>query len=199
MRKFAGSKGLDVSKGLQFRLFRLLRIFRSRGRMLFVIVYPLSSAPMPSLPDTIEPVAPSEKDSALAKESSRQLAPLLGTKKELTLQVLKEGTPSEPVLVPMAAVRLLVHILTEMAQGNAVTLMPIHAELSTQEAADLLSVSRPFLVKLLDEGKIPSRKVGTHRRVLFSDLAAYKKQSDKERLKALEDLAADAQEANMGY
>ncbi len=154
---------------------------------------------MASITDTIEPVAPSEKDTALAKESSRKLAPLLGARKELTLQVVKDGNPSEPVLVPMAAVRMLVHILTEMAQGNAVSLIPIHAELSTQEAADLLNVSRPFLVKLLDEGKIPSRKVGSHRRVLFSDLAAYKKQSDIERQKVLEDLAADAQEGNMGY
>ena len=154
---------------------------------------------MANLTETIEPVTPTEKDTALAKESSRKLAPLLGSKKEMTLQVLKDGNPSEPVLVPMAAVRMLVHILTEMAQGNAVSLIPIHAELSTQEAADLLNVSRPFLVKLLDEGKIPSRKVGTHRRVLFSDLAAYKKQNDKERQQALEDLATDAQEANMGY
>src|SRR5207245_11753913 len=133
---------------------------------------------------------------ALAKESSRQLAPLLGAKKELTLQVLEDGNPSEPVRVPMAAGRMLVSILTEMAKGNAVTLIPIHAELSTQEAADLLNVSRPFLVKLLDEGKIPSRKVGTHRRVLFSDLMEYKKLSDKERQKALESLAAEAQELN---
>jgi excisionase family DNA binding protein len=152
-----------------------------------------------TITDTIEPVAPSEKDTALAKESSRQLAPLLGARKELTLQVLKDGHPSEPVLVPMAAVRLLVYILTEMAKGNAVTLIPIHAELSTQEAADLLNVSRPFVVKLLDEGKIPSRKVGTHRRVLFSDLAAYKKLSDQQRQKALESLAAEAQELTMGY
>lgn len=144
-------------------------------------------------------VAPSEKDSALAKESSRQLAPLLGARKELTLQILKNGYPSEPVLVPMAAARLLVKILKEMAKGNAVTIMPIGAELSTQEAADLLNVSRPFLVKLLDEGKIPSRKVGTHRRILFSDLTAYKKLNDQHRQKALEALATEAQELNMGY
>lgn len=151
------------------------------------------------LPDTIDPVTPSAKDTALAKESSRQLAGLLGARKELTLQVLKDGKPSEPVLVPMAALRLLVGILTEMANGNAVTLIPIQAELSTQEAADLLNVSRPFLVKLLDEGEIPSRKVGTHRRVLSSDLMEYKKLSDQQRKKALEALAAEAQELKLGY
>jgi excisionase family DNA binding protein len=151
------------------------------------------------LSDVTEPVSPTEKDTALAKESSRQLAPLLGRRKELALQILKDGQPSDPVLVPLAAVRLLVRILTEMGKGNAVTLIPIHAELSTQEAADLLNVSRPFLVKLLDEGKIPSRKVGTHRRVLFADLMTYKKLSDQHRKKALEALVAEAQELNMGY
>src|SRR5439155_1657085 len=155
---------------------------------------------MPTLiPDTIEPVIPSEKDTALAKESSRLLAPLLGVRKELTLQVLKDGNASEPVRVPGAAVRMLISILTEMAKGNAVTLIPIQAELSTQEAADLLNVSRPFLVKLLDGGKIPSRKVGTHRRVRFSDLMEYKKLSDQQRENTLEGLAVEAQELKLGY
>jgi hypothetical protein len=110
--------------------------------------------------ETVEPVPPSESDTALARESSRLLAPLLGAKGELRLQILGNGTTTEPVAVPVAALRLLVQILTEMARGNAVTLIPIHAELTTQEAANLLNVSRQFLVRLLDEGKIPSRKVG---------------------------------------
>jgi len=154
---------------------------------------------MRTIADITEPVTPSEKDTALAKESSRQLAPLLGARKELALQILDDGHPSEPVRVPMAAARLLMYILTEMAKGNAVTLIPMQAELSTQEAADLLNVSRPFLVKLLDDGKMPSRKVGTHRRVLFSDLMTYKKASEHDRQKALEGLASEAQELNMGY
>lgn len=149
--------------------------------------------------DTFEPVAPTEAEAALAKESSQRLAHYLGAPDGLRLQIIENGCPGEALAVPVSAVRLLVHILTEMGQGNAVTLIPALAELTTQQAADILNVSRPFLVKLLDEGKIPSRKVGTHRRVLFTDLMAYKKRNDQQRLKALEELSALDQELGLGY
>ncbi len=86
-----------------------------------------------------------------------------------------------------------------MAEGNAVTIIPIHAELTTQEAANLLKVSRPFLITLLEEGKLPYRKVGTRRKVLFEDLMNYKKKDDTERLKILNKLTQEAQDLNMGY
>jgi excisionase family DNA binding protein len=97
-----------------------------------------------------------------------------------------------------AAADLLHHILNEMAIGNAVTLIPIHAELTTQEAADLLNASRPFLVRLLEEGKIKHHKVGTHRRIKFKELEAYRLVAEGERETAMEELAAEAQELGFG-
>ena len=119
---------------------------------------------------------------------------------EQTIRVVPEGgRPEEAVTIPAVAFRLLVNILTQMAQGNAVTLITVHAELTTQEAADLLNVSRPFLVKLLEGGEIPYRKVGTRRRVLYRDIAEYKRRIDERRRATLDELAAQAQELGTGY
>jgi len=90
-------------------------------------------------------------------------------------------------------------MLSQMGQGNAVTLLPIHTELTTQEAANLLNVSRPHLVKLLETGKIPFHKVGNHRRVRFEDLMEYKESIDQQRMETLDKLTAQAQELNLGY
>ncbi|MGC9452663.1 MAG: excisionase family DNA-binding protein [Oceanipulchritudo sp.] len=141
---------------------------------------------------------PSEHDRTLARESGRNLARLVGRDRDITVRVLAEGSPEEVVL-PASAIRFLVGLLTEMARGNAVTLMPIDAELTTQQAADLLNVSRPFLVQLVDSGEIPARKVGTHRRILFRDVMAYKHKTDAARNNALDELAAQSQKLDMGY
>jgi excisionase family DNA binding protein len=152
------------------------------------------------IPEHFETVAPSEADAVLAQESSRRLAThKLGRRSSVRIQLLDGGDDAETISVPASALRLFLHLLTEMAQGNAVTLIPTHAELTTQQAADLLNVSRPYVVKLLDEGKIPSRTVGKYRRVRFDDLMAYKRKDDETRAKVLDQLTAEAQELGMGY
>src|SRR5262245_19469246 len=149
--------------------------------------------------DPAELTEPTASDKANARKSSRQLDSYLGSNRRLALQVVADDRPGEVLAVPRAALKLLSHILAEMAQGHAVTLIPIHAELTTQEAADILNVSRPYVVRLLEEGHIPHHKVGTHRRVLLRDLMAYKERRRTERSQALDALTAQAQELHMGY
>src|SRR5215204_2505732 len=105
------------------------------------------------------PGLPTPEDTELALQASRMLSALRNADRALRVQ-LDDGST---LTLPRAATRLLQHLLTEMGQGNAVTLIPVHAELTTQEAADYLNVSRPFLIRLLTEARIPFRKVGTHR------------------------------------
>ncbi len=103
------------------------------------------------------------------------------------------------VELPPQAVAALTEILEHLAEGREVTVSAQPVECSTQAAAAYLRVSRPFLVGLLEKGEMPFRKVGTHRRVLFLDLQAYKEKIDAQRLKTLEALAAQAQELGLGY
>ncbi|MGH9533350.1 MAG: helix-turn-helix domain-containing protein [Terriglobales bacterium] len=141
----------------------------------------------------LTPTLPTDMDASLAKETSRLLATRTRSAAPLSVRVV--GAPKEETLrIPASAVKMLVRILEEMALGNAVTLIPVHAELTTQEAADILNISRPSLIRLLDEGKIEYRKVGTHRRVRFLALMSHKRRADAERRAALVELAAYDQE-----
>lgn len=100
----------------------------------------------------------------------------------------------EPLHLPMEALEVLREALVAMARGNTVMLVPVDAELSTQEAADFLNVSRPHVIKLLERGDIPFVKAGSHRRVRFEDLKAYKEQRDAKSREALKELSVLAQE-----
>jgi excisionase family DNA binding protein len=154
------------------------------------------------LSDFPETVSPSPEDALLAQESSRRLTKLMAVGKPrtaLNLRIQPDNAPEETLSIPASAFRLLNDILTQMAQGNAVTLIPIHAELTTQQAADILNVSRPFLVERLERNVIPHRKVGKHRRILLKDLMDYKKLMDRNRLEALEQLTIQAEDLDMGY
>lgn len=149
---------------------------------------------MNALLDRPDTVIPSAKDAEQATESSRILAKL---RPEDGLRVKLET--GEEFVLPKAAVQLLSHLLTEMSHGKAVTLITVHAEFTTQEAADFLNVSRPYLVGLLESGRIPFRKVGTHRRIKFTDLQNFKKRGDEDREAALAEMATQAQELGLGY
>ncbi|HMZ53986.1 MAG TPA: excisionase family DNA-binding protein [Nitrospira sp.] len=150
-------------------------------------------------PSIREPIVPTAEDAALAKKARQALASHQDQFMGLDVQIVRKRKTPEPLLLPPSAVRLLFTILDEMSVGNAVMLIPFHAELTTQEAADVLNVSHPFLVNLLDEQKIPYRKVGTHQRILYADLMRYKNQIDADRRATLDHLTQDAQAQKIGY
>lgn len=143
---------------------------------------------------------PDEKVIAAAVESSRQIAAFVSTKLDTQrIELVREAEGRQTVELPTFALRLLAEILSELAVGNTVKVVPVHAELTTQEGADLLNVSRPHLVKLLDEGAIPHTKTGRHRRVKFTDLMKYKVHRERQSEAAMSELSALDQARGMGY
>jgi excisionase family DNA binding protein len=143
-----------------------------------------------------EPFVPSEKDIEKAKAFSRTLAREIAPESRIILQ--REGD-GEAIEIPRAVFNVLMKVLSVMSEGKPFTLMPMDEELTTQQAADILNVSRPYLNKVLDLGDIHHRKVGRNRRIKFSDLLEYKKQQEVRSKNVLQELADEAQELNMGY
>lgn len=141
------------------------------------------------------PSVPTKKDVLIAREVSRLLSGLKLTKKK-TVDMQIEG---KKFSVPFSLAHLFMGALDNIAKGKSVTVVPLDEELTTQEAAGILNVSRPFVTKLFDQGVIPSRKVGTHRRANASAILAYKLKTDAKRYKAMDELVAQAQELNIGY
>jgi len=115
------------------------------------------------------------------------------------IQIVDDRNRAHRIELPTKALRLLVDILGELADGNAVQVVPVHAELTTQEAADLLNVSRPYLVKLLEEGALPFHRTGKHRRVRLADLMQYKEARARASEAAMAELTRQSQELAMGY
>lgn len=141
---------------------------------------------------------PTQSEVEQAKISSRTLSKYSDVDR---VQISLRGSngQTDEMLLPGHVLQILLDVLSEMSKGNAISLIPHHQEVSTQEAANLLNVSRPFLVGLLEKGEIPFRKVGAHRRVLLPDVLNYRDQTEKLRVEALDVLAAIAQEDGMGY
>jgi excisionase family DNA binding protein len=153
---------------------------------------------MPVLSHSHRESAPTAQDATLARVSGQKLSRYARPKRSLSLRVT-EADQEQPIELPAGAVSLLMDILEAMAAGRGVTVIPENAELTTVQAASLLNVSRPFLIKLLAEGALPHRKVGKHRRILIDDVMAYKSRIDAEREAVLDQLTAEAQENDMGY
>lgn len=117
-------------------------------------------------------------------------------KKETFIKVEKSG---EFIQVPSKLIGLISDIITSMSEGKSVALIDSDSELTTQQAADIIRVSRPHLIKLLETGEIPHRKVGTHRRIVLSDLLNYQESQKKKREMHLGELVQQAQDLNLGY
>lgn len=111
--------------------------------------------------------------------------------------VVPRGRRGEPVEVPASVVRVLAEVLDHARRGEPVRVIAEEEEITTQQAADLLNVSRPYLVGLVDRGEIPSRKVGSRRRLKLADVLLYREVDQARRLKAVDALAAEAQELGL--
>jgi excisionase family DNA binding protein len=139
---------------------------------------------------------PSADDTKLSQESSRILTTHLSPD-DHQIEITAADGNKHQATIPAAAYRLLVDALTQMAQGNSVSLTPIHAELTTQEAADLLNVSRSFLIEKIESGELPHHNLGKHCRINFSDLIIYKNQTDLATAQGLDEMVAISQELGL--
>jgi excisionase family DNA binding protein len=140
------------------------------------------------------PVLPSEAEAEMARELSRKIAARLGAGATVKIEV---DDKAEALALPPIAARLMLDLLKELARGNAVTLNAIGAELTTQEAAELLNISRPSLIQLLDDGKIAYRRLGTHRRIPLDEVLAFKADNYAKRTAALDELSNLHQELGL--
>jgi excisionase family DNA binding protein len=135
-----------------------------------------------------EPIALPESEESQIRELNRMLqggAPAL------------VGADGERMPLPDTVFRLLKDIVRNMRLGRAIVLVPENQQLTTQRAADLLGVSRPHLIKLLEAGELPYHKAGSHRRIYLRDLVAYQKRRDAERKQALDRIAKEAHDAGL--
>lgn len=146
----------------------------------------------------VSSVEPGEVDAEEAERALRRIKDCLGRHPEEPdpVEVLVE-CDGPALVLPRPAVTLLAQILGQLAEGRGVSIVPSEAELTTQQAAELLGVSRPYLIGLLDSGAIPCRKVGRHRRVPLSAVLAYKRADDEQRRRAADEVGDIGQELGL--
>ena len=150
-----------------------------------------------------EPSAPDEEAAEQAAHAAELLQAYLKGHNDaaasLQLSLNDQQTDPEMIALPAPALDLLREILAELANGHAVTVAPARSELTTQQAADMLNVSRPYLVRLLDKGHIPFRRVGNRRRVMLTDILNYRSRDELHRQRLLDELAAEAEDLSLKY
>lgn len=149
--------------------------------------------------NVLDTIVPTKNEAKIAKKSSAVLSGYKHFPQVATIQMGKSGKTQQEIVIPKSVIRLISDTLGQMAQGKGVALLSTSQEITTQVAASILNVSRPYVIKLLKQGKIPYRMVGTRHRVLASDVIHYKEENDKARMSALEKLSNQAQKLNMGY
>lgn len=137
-----------------------------------------------------EPTLPSGEDALSAREAVRILDTPPADTDRLRLQMLAAGREVAALDLPEPAVKLLREVLDAMASGRAVAVVPVDTEITTQEAAYLINVSRPFVVSLVEKGVLPARMVGNQRRLRLEDVLAYKAQARDKALDAMREIAA---------
>ena len=141
-----------------------------------------------------EPVTATETEAVIARKAAERLQAVAEAQQDITIHI--EGS-RVAVPLPARAVELMFTVLSAMANGQPISVIPQQAELSTKQAADFLNVSRPFVVKLIDEGSLPARKVNRHRRIKFADLVAFEKKSQSDRMDALAEMARETRELEL--
>jgi excisionase family DNA binding protein len=150
----------------------------------------------------VDPVRPGDRDAVLAREALDKVKGFLArhprsdAEHDLVRVTVQED--GEALALPRSVVELMARVLAHMAAGQGVSVVPLNAELTTQQAADILNVSRPFLIGLLDAGEIEYRLVGTHRRITASSLLEYQRADDASRRAAADELAQLGQEMGLG-
>lgn len=144
--------------------------------------------------DTLQKITFTDEDMAKARQSHKILSKVVQENESLTVRL---SDSDEIIELPANVVDALIHILDGMASGQQFHVMPLDEELTTAQAAEILNVSRPYVIKLLENGDIPYHKVGTHRRVRLVDLHHYKQEIDVKRREVLDEIVAESQELGL--
>ena len=141
----------------------------------------------------------SDRDKEMAKAAQRCIMASLDHSRAATITLETDGGPAPRIELPPAALKLIGRVLGALSEGQTVTVVPSKREFTTVEAAHFLNVSRPFVIKEINAGRLPHRMVGSHRRIAFEDLLAYERKMREQQEAALQALADDAKDLNLGY